>query len=981
MKKILAYSFLLLGFCIFLPSNFLHAQIPTENLIQGQILKLEKPGYYNSRRALVKNPSDIFNQIYYKTDGKVIYTYNLGEDGVADIVDVTGKASDDRIVQAHYLYGNNKEAIGEIDIPAQEEGEDLLTARKKFEYDTAVRFGFQGSATNADEYQKQFNTLVNKESFAKNTSTGEDATARESSTDRARVLAADIKAHEKELKELEKDPNKNASEISRVEEAINEAQKELDNINKQRNELGKQVAANYKQGVAQDRAKVQSQAKFPGLELCGTALYNAANSSEHTDGSVKECLGAIVNLGLVTVTAPFSWSADLLDKVTRITVSDFGVWFSNGGQLYKPVNNIWQLIKNICNLFFITALIYIAIKTIIQADGFQEKDRLKNVIIFAFLINFSMFFTKIMIDVSNTASLQVFNVITQSKDAYTGNTSVIALNESTTKEIGISKETTLADVFLANMQIQRFVLKMDPGTYGAGTPYRSAYESTQENIIIYGIFAIIFLLAATIVIAAIAGMITIRFVMLVLLLMTSPLAYIGSFVPSVIGTYSQLWWDKFKQNLVFLPVLMIMFYITMTFSQFASTQVGSGDYVSLIFSYVITIAMLVISLSVAQMTGGSAATASWGTKWAKGAIGGMTVGVAARLGRRTIGAAGSGLANSNTLKRFANSNNLLARMSGVSALARGTMKGGEKLQDATFDARNTALGKSVGVEGLKDGYKKGVKEVKEQEAKDRLEAAKKSFELSAIDKAKADERVELHDQSVRAEKRKEEAEAAKLKVDEEISEFMRKLSGVADDIDEKILKEKQDITKEITENEKEVTRLNTASTTRALTPEEAAELANRNTRSTELAIKRSTIGNDRTARVEAETERLNKLLDKASKDHGKFVENLVNADKGVIDAQNRIKDRGFDPAKLKEKVKKDKDDAKERSKNYLDYLENNARKGFMDAEIPFISNPGIEKHREELIKELKNLYKSKEDDEMKKLLAAIKERTKDEEKK
>lgn len=67
----------------------------------------------------------------------------------------------------------------------------------------------------------------------------------------------------------------------------------------------------------------------------------------------------------------------------------------------------WKTVRDVANLFFIFILLFIAIKMIIGRES-GGKD-IKNVIIVALLINFSLFFTKVVIDASNIFSLYLYN--------------------------------------------------------------------------------------------------------------------------------------------------------------------------------------------------------------------------------------------------------------------------------------------------------------------------------------------------------------------------------------------------------------------------------------------------------------------------------------------------------------------------------------------------------------------------------------------
>ena len=68
----------------------------------------------------------------------------------------------------------------------------------------------------------------------------------------------------------------------------------------------------------------------------------------------------------------------------------------------------WAIVRDFSNIFFILVLLYVAIQTILGM-GHETKKVVVNVVIMALLINFSMFFTKVVIDSSNILALVFYN--------------------------------------------------------------------------------------------------------------------------------------------------------------------------------------------------------------------------------------------------------------------------------------------------------------------------------------------------------------------------------------------------------------------------------------------------------------------------------------------------------------------------------------------------------------------------------------------
>ncbi|OGI66133.1 hypothetical protein A3A95_00235 [Candidatus Nomurabacteria bacterium RIFCSPLOWO2_01_FULL_39_18] len=75
------------------------------------------------------------------------------------------------------------------------------------------------------------------------------------------------------------------------------------------------------------------------------------------------------------------------------------------------VSAAWAVVRDLSNIFFILILLYIAIKTILGMGGSEVKKMIAHVVLTALLINFSMFFTKIIIDTTNILALVFYNKV------------------------------------------------------------------------------------------------------------------------------------------------------------------------------------------------------------------------------------------------------------------------------------------------------------------------------------------------------------------------------------------------------------------------------------------------------------------------------------------------------------------------------------------------------------------------------------------
>ena len=80
----------------------------------------------------------------------------------------------------------------------------------------------------------------------------------------------------------------------------------------------------------------------------------------------------------------------------------------------------WAVVRDFSNIFFILILIYVAIQTILGLGGHEVKKTIAHIVVMALLINFSMFFTKVIIDSSNILALVFYNKINVETKVKTG---------------------------------------------------------------------------------------------------------------------------------------------------------------------------------------------------------------------------------------------------------------------------------------------------------------------------------------------------------------------------------------------------------------------------------------------------------------------------------------------------------------------------------------------------------------------------------
>lgn len=415
------------------------------------------------------------------------------------------------------------------------------------------------------------------------------------------------------------------------------------------------------------------------------------------------------------------------------------------------VYTAWMVVRDISSMFFIFALLWLAITMILSIEKQKIGDLVKNIIIAGILINFSFFIVGAMIDFSNVISLQFYRAIAPGKEYGTNVNSLSSIASQAFNDGGIS------DVFMQALRPQSF--------------YKNTGQLKQKDVdiqmIIAGVGGTVVMVIAALSFLATALAFIIRTGMLILLLAFSPLWMAGMVIPQIKRDLSDKWWGHLKANLIFMPVYLLFTYIAMRLllgdnppatsianiltgtSNVKSDGVLGASYFGMILSYVLAIMFIMAPLIAALQVGGKAMSfgKQWGDNfsgWGKRRL--QEVGRFA--GRNTVGAAAGRINDSAFAKKFYASNPTIGLaaskgLSKVSGAGFGDKKGSydavlkQKKKDllglqkhvgkeyqATFNehlAKPSILAKMVGSRAGKqvaaDTQKKAAAEVKMQQKK------------------------------------------------------------------------------------------------------------------------------------------------------------------------------------------------------------------------------------------------------------------------
>lgn len=311
----------------------------------------------------------------------------------------------------------------------------------------------------------------------------------------------------------------------------------------------------------------------------------------HANGNFWETvanpLDALVDfmgLALMNSVGLLVWVAGLLLEITfKFTVLEMGIHLGSDGLVGIAIENAWSIIRDICNLAFIFGFIYLGIRTIFDPDSARVKSMLANIIIGALLINFSLFFTRMIVDFSNYASVEIYKSI------------------STVEGSSLSAKLfdTLGLVTLYNMN--------GPNEF---------WEAIDDVGFAFYLMASVFLLATAVVFLSASMLVISRFVMLIFLMIASPILFAGTIFPQTQGHADDMW-KKLINYSIFAPAYLLLILLSLTVidalgvslqgtgvaEEILGSATGGTGSIDTIMHFSIAIFFMISSLTIAQKCG------------------------------------------------------------------------------------------------------------------------------------------------------------------------------------------------------------------------------------------------------------------------------------------------------------------------------------------------------------------------------------------
>lgn len=341
------------------------------------------------------------------------------------------------------------------------------------------------------------------------------------------------------------------------------------------------------------------------------------------------------------------------------------------------IDTLWTTVRDFSNMIFIFILIYTGINTMLFGANWQKT--VLHVVIIALLINFSLFFTKVIIDTGNILALGVYD----------------AMDQSTSP--GQKKE--LSGAIVEALQPQRF------------TAMASA-EGAQSAIIVFAI-AIIINLAMAWVFFTTALIFIGRLMAFWFLMIISPFAFISAVLPK--GNILSWWIHTLLSQSFLAPVFLFAMYIilqivndksgVLSIISSKSNISGHGMVSDNLIAPVLIATLLVVAIMKAKSLAEKMSEdfGGLGSKVVGGMLG-LAAGGTALAGQKLIGRAALKATEKTGFKEWA----------AKSPIGRVAYNLTDKTANAAFDARNLPGASHLGLgKGQGGSIVKTIKEAKE----------------------------------------------------------------------------------------------------------------------------------------------------------------------------------------------------------------------------------------------------------------------------
>lgn len=236
----------------------------------------------------------------------------------------------------------------------------------------------------------------------------------------------------------------------------------------------------------------------------------------------------------------------MLNFVVYYTVFKFGSIIGNS----PGVLVAWGILRDIANMLLLFGFIFLGVATILNTDKFPTRRAIPQLLIFAVLMNFSLFACEAVIDVTNGMSSLIYT------QADPTGTQCLA---------GATNADGTSCSFL-NYGIAGHIMQ----STGLSSIWQNA-NATPNPAAMLGLA--IFATIGAIVCFAAAIMLVVRLVTLTFLMVASPIGFAGMAIP-FFQKFASDWWNRVIHQSFFAPIMFLLMFISLKIADTFTS--GSG---------------------------------------------------------------------------------------------------------------------------------------------------------------------------------------------------------------------------------------------------------------------------------------------------------------------------------------------------------------------------------------------------------------------
>ncbi|MDB5237054.1 MAG: hypothetical protein JWL88_156 [Parcubacteria group bacterium] len=279
----------------------------------------------------------------------------------------------------------------------------------------------------------------------------------------------------------------------------------------------------------------------------------------------------------------------LLNWVVVKTVFQFSQLIGNSAGLLTA----WKILRDIGNLLLLFGFVLMGIGTILDTSKLPDKKAIPMLIVFAVLLNFSIFAAEAVIDTSNVLTSVLYSQANTNPCA----TEVCDINNGLAGHI--MQSTGLSSI------------------YGLGNPSDVKTEATVTNKLLIVLGLTLFSIIGAVVLLATAIMLAWRAVVLTGLIILSPIGFAGMALPPLKKMASK-WWNMLIHQAFFAPILFLLIFVDLKVTEgfssatnnqnLANALTNSSSNMGIIMVFLLIIAGLLAALIAAKNFGAMGAS-------------------------------------------------------------------------------------------------------------------------------------------------------------------------------------------------------------------------------------------------------------------------------------------------------------------------------------------------------------------------------------